>query len=131
MTNKWELIHDEELSADRTLAVFLARYDNGEPKILFESNVQGLRIRYYSSAQDTINDEHPLADICYGENSLRWEASEQDAFMDAVAEYIPVNGPMACDHEGTCEERLHEAQVALGNEERDDCASCQKLVNAV
>jgi hypothetical protein len=131
MKNKWELIHDEELSPDRTLAVFFSRYDNGEPKILFESNARGLRIRYYSSAQDVINDECPLADICYGENSLRWEAAEQDAFMDEVFEYIPAFGPMKCSHAGiSCEERFHEAQVALGNEETDDCASCQKLVEA-
>ena len=51
-----------------------------------------------------------------------------DAFMDLVCDFIPVDGPITCSHDGTCEERFHEAQVALENEERDDCASCQKLV---
>lgn len=128
MTNKWELIHDEELSPDRTLAIYLSRYENGDSRIVFESSIQGLRIRYYAFAQDAVEDTCPLADICYGENSLRWEAHEQDAFMDLVCDFIPVDGPITCSHDGTCDERFHEAQVALGNEEKDDCASCQKLV---
>lgn len=128
MMNKWELIHDEELAPSRTMSMYLARYDNGEPRVLWEVGIDGLRIRYYSSAQDAVADKMPLADICYGENSLLWEEHKQDELMDKIHEHIPYPSPLYCEHEGqSCDERFHQAQVELGNEKRDHCASCRAM----
>ena len=114
---KWKLVHDEFLgSSDTNLCVLVATSISGKSKTLFEVNDEGLRIRYFQTASDAIARKFPIADVCYGYNTLLWESGKSDKWLDRVYAEQDTEVVITCDHEGTCEEEFVRAQVALGNE---------------
>lgn len=122
----WELIHDESLTADQTLSVWYKETENLDKSILFEVNRQGLTVGYYHTAMDAMYDRFPAASICYGWDVIQVEGGEKDSFLNRVSDSDNINTAMTCDHDFTCEEVFHAAQVILGNEECDGCEPCAR-----
>jgi len=122
----WQIVHTEELLADRTLTIFHKDSGYGDHKTLFETNVQGLYISYYGGALDALNAENRLTQICYGWDVLMSEADDRvrDAFFwSALEDRLGDNG---CAHSPyTCDQVHHAAQVLLGNEECEGCEVCE------
>jgi hypothetical protein len=119
----WNLVHDEEFRNDTTMTV---HYADGLG-LIFAVNSEGLTIQFYNSARDAVLAEHRIGEICYGEDIVLYEDGHglYSELLDKVFAATE-DKPYGCEHEGTCEERFHEAQVILGNDEEDDCKSCQK-----
>ena len=114
---KWKIVHDEFLgSSDTNLCVLVATSMSGRIKTLFEVNDEGLRIRYFQTARDAITRKFPIADVCYGYNTLLWENGGSDKWLDKVYAEQDTEVVISCEHAGTCEEEFVRAQVALGNE---------------
>ena len=123
----WQIIHTEELRADRTLSIFHRQSENGDDFVLFETNVEGLYISYYGDARDAITAENRLTQVCYGWDVLMAEQSDskvRDAlFAAALNNSLGDNG---CAHNPyTCDQVHHAAQVLLDNEECDGCEVCE------
>lgn len=123
----WQIIHTEELRADRTLSIFYRQSENGDDFVLFETNVEGLYISYYGDARDAITAENRLTQVCYGWDVLMAEQSDskvRDAlFAAALNNSLRDNG---CAHDPyTCDQVHHAAQVLLDNEECDGCEVCE------
>lgn len=122
----WQIIHTEELRADRTLSIFHKDSGYGDHNTLFETNVEGLYISYYGGARDAITAENRLTQVCYGWDVLMSEADERvrEAFFSSALEgRLEDNG---CAHNPyTCDQVHHAAQVLLGNEECEGCEVCE------
>ena len=122
----WQVIHTEELRADRTLTVFYRESENYDRSILFETNVDGLYISYYGGARDAITAENRITQVCYGWDVLMSEADDKvrDAFFWSALEGRL--GDDGCAHSPyTCDQVYHAAQVLLGNEECEGCEVCE------
>jgi len=122
----WQIVHTEELRADRTLTIFHKDSGYGDHKTLFETNVQGLYISYYGGARDAITAENRLTQICYGWDVLMSEADDKvrDAFFWSALEGRL--GDDGCAHGPyTCDQVFHAAQVLLSNEECEGCEVCE------
>lgn len=123
----WQIIHTEELRADRTLSIFYRQSENGDDFVLFETNVEGLYISYYGDARDAITAENRLTQVCYGWDVLMAEQSDskvRDALFAATLNNSL--GDNGCAHNPyTCDQVHHAAQVLLGNEDCDGCEVCE------
>lgn len=123
----WQIIHTEELRADRTLSIFYRQSENGDDFVLFETNVDGLYISYYGDARDAITAENRLTQVCYGWDVLMAEQSDskvRDALFAAALNNSL--GDDGCAHDPyTCDQVHHAAQVLLGNEDCDGCEVCE------
>ena len=106
----WELIHDESITASENI----------------ERNSQGLEIAYYHTAFDAFDDRFAAAAICYGWDVIQVESGEKDGFLSRVADSDDITHAITCDHDFTCEEIFHAAQVVLDNEECDGCEPCAR-----
>jgi hypothetical protein len=114
---KWNLVHDEYLGTpDRNLSIWSAPYES-DSRVLFEVNEKGLRIKYYQTAKDAIEGRFAIADCCYGYTMLMWEEKETDDWFDKVWANQDTEEVITCEHDGTCDDEFHRAQVVLGNEE--------------
>lgn len=123
----WEVIHTEELRADRTLTIYFQKAEDlSSDSALFETNVQGLYISYYGGVLDALNAVNRLTQICYGWDVLMSEAdgTARDAFFWSIlAGRLQDDG---CAHGPyTCDQVHHAAQVLLGNEECEGCEVCE------
>jgi hypothetical protein len=122
----WQIVHTEELRADRTLTIFHKDSGYGDHNTLFETNVEGLYISYYGGVLDAINAVNRLTQICYGWDVLMSEADEKvrEAFFASVLENrLEDDG---CAHfPYTCDQVHHAAQVLLGNDECEGCEVCE------
>lgn len=118
----WEHVHDEDIGPAVTLHMFLGTWkENGAHVMLFEVNRQGIAYDIYSHVEDALEGTHPLASICYGESVMM---EDPDEFFTLCLQNIG-GKPLGCDHPGrTCEERFHQAQVELENEDPDACLWC-------
>lgn len=127
----WELIHDESITANENLSIWYRESENLDKFVLFEMNKQGLTVAYYHNAFDAIDGRFPAAEICYGWDVLQVENREKDAFLTRISVEDEVyekfgKSIVTCDHDFTCDEILHAAQVVLGNEECDGCEPCAR-----
>lgn len=125
----WSMIHDESISASRSLRV-LARVGDGkgyiDTPVLFERDDNGLDITYYFTAQDALARENKIGSICYGWDVLMAEGDDAArlAWYDLLVKHVS-GEPLSCVHTGyTCEQMFHAAAVLLGNEDEDNCAVC-------
>ena len=122
----WQIVHTEELRADRTLTIFHKDSGYGDHNTLFETNVEGLYISYYGTARDAITAENRITQVCYGWDVLMSEADDRvrDAFFwSALEGRLGDNG---CAHSPyTCDQVHHAAQVLLGNDECEGCEVCE------
>lgn len=121
----WELIHDESITANENLSIW-SKGGRNDREILFERNSQGLTISYYHTAFDGINEKFPAARICYGWDVIQMENREKDAFLERVVDNQDIHQVLSCDHDFSCEEIFHTAQVVLENEECDGCLPCAR-----
>jgi hypothetical protein len=122
----WQIVHTEELRADRTLTIFHKDSGYGDHNTLFETNVEGLYISYYGGARDAITAENRITQICYGWDVLMSEADDKvrDAFFWSALEGRL--GDDGCAHSPyTCDQVHHAAQVLLGNDECEGCEVCE------
>jgi len=98
--------------------------------MLFVRNTQGLVITVHGDAESAINgqSEFAVAKICYGEYNFMdtvYGTLTLDGFLNK-AHQADIYDPLTCDHDGvTCDERLHQVQVWLENEDADECEWCQ------
>lgn len=125
----WSMIHDEDITASKSLRV-LARLGDGkgyiDTPVLFERDDDGLYITYYRTAQDALNRDNKIGDICYGWDILMAEGDDAArlAWYDLLVHHVS-GEPLYCVHKGyTCEQMFHAAAVLLGNEDEDNCAVC-------
>lgn len=125
----WSTIHDESIAASKSLRV-LARINDGyEMPVLFEREDEGLYMTYYFTAQDALDLSNRVADICYGWDIVMAEDKDEIrlAWLDRVSKNVGSKEVMSCEHDGyTCEQMFHTAQVILGNEDEDNCGTCQR-----
>lgn len=122
----WQIVHTEELRADRTLTIFHKDSGYGDHNTLFETNVEGLYISYYGTARDAITAENRITQVCYGWDVLMSEADDRvrDAFFWSALEGRL--GDDGCAHGPyTCDQVHHAAQVLLGNDECEGCEVCE------
>lgn len=122
----WQIVHTEELRADRTLTIFHKDSGYGDHNTLFETNVEGLYISYYGTARDAITAENRITQVCYGWDVLMSEADDRvrDAFFWSALEGRL--GDDGCAHSPyTCDQVHHAAQVLLGNDECEGCEVCE------
>ena len=122
----WQIVHTEELRADRTLTIFHKDSGYGDHNTLFETNVEGLYISYYGTARDAITAENRITQVCYGWDVLMSEADDKvrDAFFWSALEGRL--GDDGCAHGPyTCDQVHHAAQVLLGNDECEGCEVCE------
>ena len=122
----WQIVHTEELRADRTLTIFHKDSGYGDHNTLFETNVEGLYISYYGTARDAITAENRITQVCYGWDVLMSEADDKvrDAFFWSALEGRL--GDDGCAHSPyTCDQVHHAAQVLLGNDECEGCEVCE------
>jgi hypothetical protein len=122
----WEIIHDESITANENMTIWYKETENLDKSVLFEVNRQGLTIGYYHTAFDALDDRFPAAVICYGWDVIQVENREKDGFLDRVDNSDDITKAMGCDHDFTCEEIFHAAQVILDNEECDGCEPCAR-----
>ena len=122
----WELIHDESITSNENLSIWYRETENLDKFILFEMNKQGLTVAYYHNAFDAIDGRFAAAEICYGWDVLQVESREKDAFLTRVSMDDNIKSTISCDHDFSCEEIFHAAQVVLGNEECEGCESCAR-----
>jgi hypothetical protein len=122
----WQIVHTEELRADRTLTIFHKDSGYGDHNTLFETNVDGLYISYYGTARDAITAENRITQVCYGWDVLMSEADDRvrEAFFSSVLDGRL--GDDGCAHSPyTCDQVHHAAQVLLGNDECEGCEVCE------
>lgn len=125
MGTDWKIVHDESPRGDVTVEF----YCHPTKGMLFVRNDAGLLITVHPDAESALNgqEEFAVAKICYGEYTLMDSVHATirlDGFLDR-AHQADSYDPLRCDHSGTlCEERFHQAQVWLENEEPDSCEWC-------
>jgi len=126
MSTEWKMVHDESPRADVTVEFFC----HATKGMLFVRNEQGIEITVHADAESALNgqDEFAVAKICYGEYTFMdtvYGNLRLDGFLDK-AHAADSYDPLRCDHSGiSCEERFHQVQVWLENEEADECEWCQ------
>ena len=122
----WHIIHDESITASENLSIWLDGANASERSILFEMNREGLRVTYHHTAFDALDGRFAAADICYGWDVIQVESREKDSFLTRASGSDDITKPMGCDHDFTCEDVFHTAQVWLGNEECEGCEPCAR-----
>lgn len=125
MSNEWKVVHDESPRGDVTIEF----YCHPTKGMLFVRNNQGLRITVHADAESALRgqDEFAVAKICYGEYTFMDSAYGNltlDGFLNKCHEADTFD-PLTCDHGNSCDERHHEVQVWLENEDADECEWCQ------
>ena len=122
----WHIVHDESITANENLTIWMKDASGLDREILFERNSQGLEIAYYHTAFDGIYEKFPAAKICYGWDVIQMENNEKDAFLERVVDNQDIHRVLSCEHDFTCEEIFHAAAVMLSNEECDGCEPCAR-----
>ena len=126
MSTEWKVVHDEGPRADVTVEFFC----HATKGMLFVRNTQGLVITVHADAESAINgqSEFAVAKICYGEYNFMdtvYGTLTLDGFLNK-AHQADIYDPLTCEHDGvTCDERHHQVQVWLENEDADECEWCQ------
>ena len=123
----WEVVHDEHIKSNITLRILVRRGDDN--RVLFERDDAGLGVSCYFNATDAIRGEFRISEICYGWDVIMSEDKDQvrSQWLDRVSEHMGSAKPLTCAHDGyTCEQMFHTAQVILGNEDEDNCGTCQR-----
>lgn len=121
----WKIIYDEAITPSKNATLWLAS-DDPASWWLWERNDDGLYYSYYTSVWDAFHGQKAKANYCYGWVTLKVEKGEFDAFMTNVLYHD--GEPLVCDHPETCAEIFHAGQVALGNEDEDNCAVCARYL---
>lgn len=126
MSKQWNVVHEECPSGNVTIEFF----NSDDRGLLFVRNDRGLWVTVHADAESAINgDENfAVAKVCYGEYEFMdtvYGTMSLDKFLNKCHQADSLD-PLRCDHPGvTCEERFHQVQVWLENEEADECEYCQ------